>query len=91
MQLYTWIFYGLLGGLSFAKFFPSANKGGMVSYVFLGILGALEGGFFIDFVTGTTLNNNLMTSIGAVAGTAMLLLLREGLASFPDTSHKTNL
>jgi uncharacterized membrane protein YeaQ/YmgE (transglycosylase-associated protein family) len=73
----SWIFFGLIAG-AIAKFImPGKDPGGCLGTVFIGILGAVIGGFIgselLDF--GTVTGFNLRSFGIAILGAIILLML----------------
>ncbi len=75
MNLFTWILLGLVAGGLAKLIFPGKDPGGCLATMFIGIVGALIGGFLgtTVFGWGTVTGFNL-NSVGiAVAGSLVLL------------------
>ena len=78
MSIIAWLVVGLAAGW-IAHMIMNSGRGGLVSDLVLGILGAIVAGFFMglvtktDFTTGINLPNQLV-AIGGVIG--LLILYR---------------
>ena len=81
MIVAAWILFGVVNGLILNALEPNPSKGGRMSAMILGIVGALSGGLlaFLFFGGATTGLNVMLYSIVAIE-IALLLFLYAGRA-----------
>jgi uncharacterized membrane protein YeaQ/YmgE (transglycosylase-associated protein family) len=78
MNVVSWILFGTIVGIVANAIDPSPNRGGILRSVFLGIVGALVGGFIANLVFGITLTSfNVTSFLVAIAGSLVLLFVAE--------------
>jgi uncharacterized membrane protein YeaQ/YmgE (transglycosylase-associated protein family) len=77
MNLFTWVLLGLVAGGLAKLIFPGKDPGGCLATMFIGIIGAVIGGFLgtTVFGWGTVTGFNLKSVGIAVAGSLVLLAL----------------
>lgn len=76
MGLFSWIIFGLLAGILAKWLMPGKNGGGFFMTIFLGIAGALVGGYISAFFNLGTVNDfSLKSLLIAVLGAILLLFL----------------
>lgn len=77
MNILLWILFGGLSGWFASLIMKSDNSQGTLGDIILGILGAVVGGFIMNFIgqPGVT-GFNLYSMIVAVLGSVILLFLR---------------
>ena len=74
MNILTWIILGFVAGVGANLLFPESAKGGVISAVILGIVGAIVGGFISSILLGIDISGfNLTSIIIAVVGSLVLL------------------
>ena len=79
MTVFAWILFGVVNGLILNALEPNPSKGGRMSAMILGIVGALSGGLlaFLFFGGVTTGLNAMLYSVVAIE-LALLVLLYAG-------------
>lgn len=76
MNIIAWIVFGLIVGIVANAIDPQPARGGMLGAIFLGIVGALIGGFLSDLIFGVGVTGfNLTSFLIAVAGSLILLFI----------------
>lgn len=76
MNIISWVLFGLLVGLVANILDPAPNRGGLLSTIILGIVGALAGGFLASILFGISVIGFDLTSFAvAVLGALIVLYL----------------
>lgn len=74
MNLVSWVLLGLVAGIIANAVDPRPAKGGILSAMLLGIVGAFVGGFLASALLGIDVTGFNLTSIGiAVLGSLLML------------------
>lgn len=80
MNVFSWIFFGLLVGIVANLIDPHPNSGGLISAVILGILGALVGGFLANIVLGIGVTGfNMSSFVVAMLGSLAILVIERAI------------
>ncbi|NWJ48414.1 MAG: GlsB/YeaQ/YmgE family stress response membrane protein [Chloroflexi bacterium] len=76
MSIIAWLVVGLVAGW-IANMIMSSGRGGLITDLVIGILGAIVGGFLLGLVTKTdyTTGINVPTILVAIGGAIVLLAL----------------
>lgn len=83
MNILAWIVFGLIAGIIANLIDPRPERGGILGAIFLGIAGALVGGFLAALILGEGITGfNLFSLIVAVAGSLLLLLVGRTITSW---------
>lgn len=78
MNIVSWIIFGVITGISAHMLDSSAERGGLLGTILLGVLGALVGGLLANVVVGTTLSGfNLVSFALAIFGSLILLFIQK--------------
>ena len=76
MNLVSWVLFGLIVGIVANAIDPEPARGGLVSAILLGIVGALVGGFLANLIFGISVTGfNLTSFLVAIAGSLILLFV----------------
>lgn len=82
MNVISWVLFGLLVGLVANILDPAPNRGGLLSAIILGIVGALVGGFLATLLFGISITGFDLTSFAvAVLGALIVLYLGRAMRS----------
>lgn len=74
MGILSWIVLGLIAGVAANAIDPRPAKGGILSTIMLGILGAIVGGFLSSMLFGVDVSGFNLTSLLVAVGGALVLL-----------------
>lgn len=76
MSILAWLVVGVVAGWV-ANMVMNSGRGGLISDLLIGVLGALVGGFIMGLVTNTdyTTGINVPTLLVAIGGAIVLLVL----------------
>ena len=74
MNVLSWVFFGLIVGIVANVIDPTPKRGGLVGSMFLGIVGALVGGFIANLFFRISLSAFDLTSFLVATAGALLLL-----------------
>lgn len=74
MGIITWILLGLVAGVIANAVDPRPAKGGVLSAIVLGILGAVVGGFLSSMLFGVDVSGFNVTSLLVAVGGSLVLL-----------------
>lgn len=77
MGIFSWIIFGAIAGFVAGQLSGSERSGCLYNVV-IGVLGALLGGFLMQFVTGEPFNDfgfNFSSFVVAILGSIVLLFL----------------
>lgn len=76
MNIVSWILFGLIVGIVANAIDPEPARGGLISAILLGIVGALIGGFLSELIFGVGVTGfNLTSFLIAIAGSLVLLFI----------------
>ena len=92
MGIFAWIILGLLAGLIAKALLPGEDPGGIIVTTLLGIAGALIGGFVVRALGfGDPIDEffDISTWLGAIAGSALLLVIYRALFGARRTTRTT--
>jgi len=85
MSIVTWIILGLISGFIASKIVNKAGEGFFFD-LFLGILGALAGGFLFHLIGATGVDGfNLWSLFVAVVGAVAVLWLKNAIMGHPNS------
>lgn len=89
MNLILWMVFGIVTGLIANFVDPRPAQGGIVGSLFLGIVGALVGGFLASTFFGISISGfNLESFAVAVVGSLLVLYLARILRSIEDRDSR---
>jgi uncharacterized membrane protein YeaQ/YmgE (transglycosylase-associated protein family) len=74
MGIISWIVFGLIAGLLARFIMPGRDPGGVIITIFIGIAGAMVGGFISTSLGYGDVTGFDLRSLGVAIGGAMLLL-----------------
>jgi uncharacterized membrane protein YeaQ/YmgE (transglycosylase-associated protein family) len=74
MGIISWIVFGLIAGLLAKFIMPGRDPGGVIITIFIGIAGAMVGGFISTSLGYGDVTGFDLRSLGVAIGGAMLLL-----------------
>ena len=88
MSIIGWIILGLIAGFIASKI-VNKQGGGIVLDIFLGIVGAIAGGFLFSLVGAAGITGfNLWSMFVAIVGAVVVLLVYHAISGrSPPTSH----
>lgn len=79
MNIIYWIVFGLITG-SIANYITPNSQGGLIATIFLGIVGAVIGGFLGEKIFGVGVTGfNLMSFVVAILGSVLVIYLSRAL------------
>jgi uncharacterized membrane protein YeaQ/YmgE (transglycosylase-associated protein family) len=85
MNAMYWMAFGLIVAVLSNYFERAQLQGGFAGAIFLGVLGALEGGYLASFLFASHDSlSRLLTFIVAFSGAVLLLYLRKTFSYFSD-------
>lgn len=79
--IFMWIIVGGLGGWLAGKFMGTSKKQSTMANIFLGILGAIVGGFLVRFIGDSADNNGFFASTTVATLGACLVIYVKNLLS----------
>lgn len=74
MGIISWIVFGLISGMLAKFIMPGRDPGGVIITIFIGIAGAMVGGFISTSLGYGDVTGFDLRSLGVAIGGAMLLL-----------------
>jgi uncharacterized membrane protein YeaQ/YmgE (transglycosylase-associated protein family) len=75
MNIIFWIIFGLIAG-GIANFLSPDSRGGIIGSIFLGIIGAVVGGYLGETFFGVGVTGfNLSSFVVAIAGSLLVLYI----------------
>ena len=88
MSIIGWIILGLIAGFIASKI-VNKQGGGIVLDIFLGIIGAIAGGFLFSLIGAAGITGfNIWSMFVAIVGAVVVLLVYHAISGLsPPTSH----
>lgn len=76
MNVLSWLIFGTIVGIITNAIDPAPNRGGLLGSIFLGIVGAVVGGFLANLIFGINITGfNVTSFLVAIAGSLLLLFI----------------